>query len=99
LYACGFAATFLYLEAGTLVDDFREIGMLFDGRILAFMINFAIDSFHNTVGAFMWPVKIAQFESPWGAIGLGAAFVAFPIFLKKPIERWLFSDAPETKSD
>jgi hypothetical protein len=68
-----------------------------DGRVLAFLINFVVDSFYNTLGAFMWPVEIVRFATPWGAIGLGLAFALFPMFLKKPIERWLFADAPEKK--
>jgi len=68
---------------------------LLDGRIVAFVINFVVDSFWNTIGAFMWPAHIAQFAPPYGAIGLGLAFVLFPMFLKKPIERWLFGGQPE----
>ena len=37
----------------------------------------------------MFVVQIAQ---PWGAIGLGVAFWLFPIYVKKHIEVWLFSD-------
>ena len=92
MYACGFAVTFIILEVGSVVDDFKEVSLLAEGRVLAFIINFIVDSFMNTVGAFMWPVNIVQFANPWGAIGLGVAFVLFPKYLKKPIERWLFSD-------
>jgi hypothetical protein len=95
LYACGFAATFVYLEIGSLIDDFREVGLLLDGRVVAFIINFVVDSLHNTLGAFLWPVNIVQFATPWGAIGLGLAFALFPKFLKKPIERWLFANDPK----
>jgi len=66
--------------------------LLFNGEIIAFFLNFVIDSLQNTVQAFMWPVKVVQFAQPWGAIGLGVAFILFPKYVKKHIETWLFSD-------
>ena len=81
------------LEAGSFIDDFKEIGLLLDGQVFEFILNFIIDSFNNTLQAFMWPVNIVQLAPPFGAIGLGVAFVLFPKFLKAPIEAWLFSDA------
>jgi hypothetical protein len=42
----------------------------------------------------MWPVYVAILWPPAGAIALGLAFVLFPRYLKKPIERWLFHDQP-----
>ena len=98
LYACGFAITFLVLEVGSIIEDVKDIGLLFDGEIIAFLMNFIIDSFKNTIAAFAWPVAIVQFASPWGAIGLGLAFYLFPIYVKKHIEGWLF-DAVETDSE
>jgi hypothetical protein len=47
----------------------------------------------------MWPVKIVSFAPPWGAIGLGLAFVFFPMYLKKPIEGWLFDGEGDSKGD
>jgi hypothetical protein len=35
---------------------------------------------------------VVQFASPWGAVGLGTAFWLFPIYVKKHVEAWLFSD-------
>jgi len=92
LYACGFAVTFTVLEAGSFIEDFKEIGLLLDGQVIAFILNFIVDSLQNTVQAFMWPVFVIQFAQPWGAIGLGVVFLLFPVYLKKPIEAWLFSD-------
>lgn len=101
LYACGFAVTFLYLEAGSVVEDFKEIGLLFDGRVIEFFVAFFVDSFKNTISAFMWPIHIAQISPPYGPIALGLAFVLFPILLKKPIEHWLFEGqpAPDLKAE
>ncbi len=92
LYACGFALTFFILEIGSVYDDVKDVGLLFDGEIIAFFLNFIIDSFQNTIQAFMWPLLIVQLAQPWGAIGLGLAFVAFPKYVKPHIEVWLFSD-------
>lgn len=63
--------------------------MLFDGQVIDFVINLIVDSFRNTLSAFIWPVHIVQFSPPWGAIGLGLAFAGFSMFLQKPIEKWL----------
>ncbi len=41
------------------------------------------------VQAFIWPVEVIQFASPFGAIALGLAFVSFDKYLRKPVERWL----------
>lgn len=81
------------LEAGSVIEDFKEIGLLLDGQVFAFILNFIIDSFNNTLQAFMWPVNIVQLAPPYGAIGLGVAFVLFPKYLKTYIDAWLFSDA------
>jgi hypothetical protein len=40
----------------------------------------------------MWPVYVVRIAPPYGAIGLGLAFVGFTKFLKAPIERWMFPD-------
>ncbi len=92
LYACGFAVTFIVLEVGSIADDIAGVGNLFNGQIFNFLLDFIIDSFRNTLAALMWPVNIVSFAPPWGAIGLGLAFVVFPKFMKKPIETWLFDN-------
>lgn len=92
LYACGFAITFLYLELVSLREDFTQLGGIFSGGLIAFIVDFFIDSFANTLQAFMWPVSVVTFAPPWGAVGLGLAYVGFAKFLKPPITRWLFPD-------
>ena len=42
------------------------------------------------VKAFIWPVYVIQIDPVYGGIALGLAFWLFPIYLKKPIERWIF---------
>ena len=98
LYAVGFAATFLYLEIVDLFDDAMGIGAIFEGQIVAFIIDFFLDSLSNTISAFMWPVDIVQWAPPWGAVILGMAFWLFPTYVKPHIEEWLFDgDEPEAK--
>jgi len=92
LYACGFAITFVILETGSIIEDVKDIGLIFNGQAVAFFLNFVIDSFQNTWKAFAWPMFVVQFASPWGAIGLGLAFWLFPTYVKKHIETWLFSE-------
>ena len=94
MYACGFAVSFVIYELGSVVEDLKEVGLLFDGQVIQFLVNFFVDSLKNTIKAFMWPVAIIQTSQPWGAIGLGIAFFLFPLTLKKPIERWLFDGVP-----
>jgi len=69
---------------------------LFDGQVISFVLNFIIDSFKNTLSAFIWPATVAQLSPPLGAIGLGLAFWLFPIYVKKHVEAWMFAgDEPE----
>lgn len=84
--------TFAILETGSIIEDFKQIGLLFDGQVVSFVMNFIIDSFQNTIQAFIWPVSVAQLLPPYGAIGLGLAFFLFPVLVKKHVEAWLFSD-------
>ncbi len=102
LYACGFALTFLYFEIGSLREDFAQLGGLLDGQFIsvfiAFVIDFLIDSFMNTIKAFAWPVYVVQVAPPMGAIALGLAFAFFPKYVKPHLTRWLFPDG-ETQQD
>ena len=43
----------------------------FDGRVVEFLLEFFIDSFQNTIQAFIWPVNIVRLAPPYGAIALG----------------------------
>ena len=98
LYACGFAVTFLFLELGSFIEDAKNIGLLFDGHIVEFVVDFFLDSFRNTMNAFIWPVHVISYAQPYGIIALGVAYLLFPVTLKKPIEMWLFgADGPPPK--
>lgn len=105
LYACGFALTFLYLEARTMIGEFIDadsIGSFFSEQLLEFVFRFAVDSLVNTMHAFIWPAHVVQIAPPFGAIGLGVAYLVFARFLKQPITEWLFPDGEpqsETKSE
>ena len=95
LYACGYAVTFVVLEIRTIVGEFVEsdsLGAFVQEQLVEFVFRFAIDSLMNMIYAFAWPAYVAQYSPPVGVIALGAAFILFPITLKKPIERWLFPD-------
>jgi len=92
LYAVGFAASFLFFEIGSLSDDILGVGSLFNGHAVDFIVQLLIDSFQNTLKAFMWPVFVVTWATPYGAIGLGLAYIGFARYLKEPIERWLFPD-------
>ena len=98
LYACGYAVTFAYMEVKMFVNDVLQsdsfVGFI-ASEVIEIVMHFAVDSIINMVKAFMWPVYVIQLYPPYGLIALAAAFVLFPIFLKKPITRWLFPDGVE----
>jgi len=99
LYAVGYALTFVYLEVRTVIVEFIEaesIGSFFSEQLIEFVFRFATDSLMNMIEALMWPVVFVQWQPPYGAIGLGLAYMAFATFLKKPITDWLF---PKTEQE
>lgn len=99
LYAFSFAVTFIIFEIGSLGGDLADIGGLFNGQVVEFVVQFFVDSFTNTLKALVWPLHVVQIAPPWGAIGLGVAFIAFTNFLKPPITRWLFPDDGRPEQD
>lgn len=95
LYAVGYALTFAYLEIRSMVSEITEaegVVDFFTGQIIEFFIRFLSESLMNMIQAFLWPVSLIEVWPPFGAIALGLMFLAFPLVLKKPIERWLFGD-------
>ena len=95
LYAFGFAISFVVYEIRMLVDDFSgdsDYAVLLDGDVVSFVVNFLLESLFNTIQALLWPLSILTWSPPYGAIGLGLAFLLFSRVLKKPIEGWLFAD-------
>jgi len=99
LYACGYAITFVALEVTTVVGELAEstsIGNFLSEQLVEFIFRFVGDSMVNLLMALMWPVYIVQWQPPFGAIGLGLAYIAFAKYLKKPITDWLL---PETEKE
>lgn len=100
LYACGFGLAFLYFEIGSLREDIAQIGGIFNGQLISFLIEFIIDSFTNTIRAFGWPVYVVLTAPPFGAIALGLAFALFPKYIKPRLTQWLFPDGePEVSGE
>lgn len=99
LYACGFAAAFLYFEIRELVledvGQFIALNSYLGSELFGFVIQFFVDTGINFVKALMWPVYLVTLWPPAGAIALGIGFALFPRFVKPHIERWLFADDPE----
>lgn len=101
LYAVGYAVTFLYFEVTSVFGDIADadgVGSFFSTQLIEFFFRFLSDSILNMVYAFMWPVYVVEIQPPYGAIALGLAFILFPKFLKKPLERWLFGADISTPS-
>jgi hypothetical protein len=97
LYAVGFAVAFLFFEVReVLLEDipqFVAINNILSSELIGFCIQFLVDTMLNFVRALLWPMYVVTLWPPAGAIALAAAFILFPRYLKKPIERWLFQDA------
>lgn len=97
LYAFGYAVTFIWLEAKTITGDFVSSDTLGDfvtGEVIEYLMRFATDTIVNMVRAFIWPLFVIEWHPPWGIVALAVAFLAFPRFVKQPLERWLSDDAP-----
>ena len=98
LYACGYVLTFLWLEVRMLVDDIlsaESISSFFGEQIFEIFFRYLGESLQNMIAAFMWPVFVIEISPPWGLGILMAMFVAFPRWIKQPLEQWLFHDEVE----
>ncbi len=100
MYACGFVITFVYLEIKMLVVDIFEaesVGAFFSEQATEIVFKYLGESIQNTISAFIWPVHIIQFKSPWGIGILIVMYLVFANFIKAPLEQWLFdgAEAPE----
>ncbi len=95
LYACGYVLTFIWLEIWMLVDDIlsaESISAFFGEQIFEILFRYLGESLQNMIAAFMWPVFVIQISPPWGLGILVAMFMAFPRWIKQPLEHWLFHD-------
>ena len=98
LYAVGYALTFVFLEVRTIVSEIagaESIGQFFSEQLIEFVFRFFGESLANMIQAFIWPVQIVTLAPPFGAIGLGIAFLVFDKVLRGPIEQWL-ADGKDT---
>jgi len=99
-YACGFVATFLFLEIKLLVTELftsAGAGDFVVAQVLQLVLRFTLDSLLNTLYALIWPAFILAVSPIWGALGLAAGYVAFKRFLKEPLTRALFGEQTETQ--
>jgi hypothetical protein len=95
LYAVGWAATFLYLEAASILGAFSDATGVVDfltSQLLEFVFRFLGESFVNMGLAFAWPVFVLQWHPPLGPVLLAAAFLLFPRFAKPYVTAWLWPD-------
>ena len=95
LYAVGYIVCFVYFEIQMFVGEVADSTGVVDfvrSQIGEFLFRFFTETLVNMVKSFIWPVYVVGINPPYGAIALGVAFWLFPIYLKKPIERWLFGE-------
>ncbi len=100
LYAVGYIVCFVYFEIQMFVGEVAEssgVADFFRSQIGEFFFRFFTETIANMVKAFIWPAYVIGIDPVYGGIALGLAFWLFPVYLKKPIERWLFGEelAPE----
>ena len=77
----------------------ESVGDFFTGQISELLFKYVGQSIENTISAFMWPVYVIELDPTWGVGILAGMFVLFPMFIKEPLERWLFDDADEDKAE
>ena len=100
LYACGFLVVFVWLEVKTFFGELfgaDSVGSFVTEQLFEFVIRFTVQSISNTIEAFLWPVRIIQWNQPWGFVLLAAMYLVFANFLKKPIEAWLFDGSADAE--
>jgi len=100
LYACGFFATFAWLEISTLFSEIlaaESVADFFGEQIVELLIRFSIMSLQNTLSAFLWPYHIIKQSPVVGGLVVVGMFIVFSKFLKEPLEKWLFGDTEETE--
>ena len=74
------------------IPQFFAMNNVLSSELIGFAIQFVIDTLANFVRALLWPMYVVTLWPPAGAIALACAFILFPRYLKKPVERWLFQD-------
>ena len=95
LYACGFVITFVFLEIRMFIVDIfqaESVGDFFTSQISEIFFKYLGQSIENTISAFMWPVFVIEIDPIWGVGVLAGLYFLFPMFIKAPLERWLFDD-------
>ena len=98
LYAVGYALTFLYLEARSILEELAEADGPVDfltGHLFEFIFRFLGDSISNMVQALIWFLPVFDIRPPLGFILLGVGFYVFDIYLREPIGNWLLRENDE----
>lgn len=99
LYACGFFATFVWLEISLLFNEIfaaESVGAFFSEQLFEMLIRFSVMSIQNTVSALIWPVHIILLSPVVGGLIIAGLFFVFSRFVEEPLERWLFDDEDES---
>lgn len=102
LYATGFFVTFAWLELTMLLDDLASstgAGGFFAQQLTELFLRYTVESLQNTVQALLWPLFVVAYRPPWGLVLLVAMYYAFPLMVKKPLERWLFGDVADEPAE
>lgn len=97
MYAVGYALTFLYLEARTILTEVMQAEGFIDfitDQLFEFVFRFLGDSISNMVQALIWFIPFYSYRSPLGIILLGIGFYVFDIYLREPVGNWLLREEP-----
>lgn len=92
-YACGVVIAFAWLELQTIAEDVsgaESIGDFLGEQIVETVFRFLGESFVNGWLALIWPIYVIDLHPTWGIVALAAGYGVFALFIKAPLERWIF---------
>lgn len=98
-YGLGYLINFLWLEVQLLSSEVAEAEGVFDfvsSQLFERITRFAIDSFTNSIKAFLWPVKLISAYELWGIGILVVGSVLYTQFIHKAVVNFLGID-PEAE--
>ncbi len=99
LYGLGYVVYFIWLEVQLLSREVAEAAGVFDfvsSQLIERITRLAIDSFTNSIKAFLWPVKLISAYELWGIGILVVGSVLYTKLLHQPIVDFLGID-PEAE--
>ncbi len=99
-YGFGFVVTFVVLEIRMLVEDWQDsqgIADFLGQQLLEFVFRFFIESFINSLLAFVWPVLLIGKLELWGVGLLVVGYFVFERAIKPRLAKLIPDDDRDTR--